>query len=274
MFRSRFITTLLLVPLAVALLFWLPPGAFSALIAVLTAIAGCEWARLSGYSRLWQQLAVAGFLLACILLLAQYPFALPPVAIFTLALCWWLFALYLLLRYPNTRTLFSAPGMRLLYGLAALLPVWVAFDYLRKEPGGQWLLLYLLLIVWAADTGAYLAGKRFGRHPLIRRISPGKTWEGVAGGFALGWLAAIVFGLATQILSWAWLIAGTLPLIAVAIMGDLIESMLKRMAGLKDSGSLLPGHGGLLDRVDALLSTIVVFAFLHSTKFTKTTLVG
>ena len=142
-------------------------------------------------------------------------------------------------------------------GLLVLLPTWLAFDGLRRV--SPLLLLAVMFTVWIADTAAYFAGKRFGRRKLAPAISPGKTWEGVAGAFC----GVAVYGLvlcALLDLSF-WLIPGLLTLVALSVVGDLFESMLKRQAGLKDSGNLLPGHGGVLDRIDGLTSTLPLVLF-------------
>jgi len=152
--------------------------------------------------------------------------------------------------------------MRLAMGLWVLLPTWVGFSVLR-ESGAAWL-LFVLLLVWGADIGAYFVGRALGRHKLAPRVSPGKTWEGVAGGLMVTALLAIVFA------SWQSLgVAGGLMLMLatavvtlVSVLGDLLESMLKRHRGIKDSSQLLPGHGGVLDRVDSLTAAVPLFALL------------
>jgi phosphatidate cytidylyltransferase len=156
----------------------------------------------------------------------------------------------------------SFPG-RLVGGFLVLLPAWLVPLTLRELPDGKWLTLFLMLYVWGADTGAYFAGHRFGRHKLAPRVSPGKTWEGVAGGLAtvlLVALAAGIYGFGFGPAALALWVALSLFTGLVSVLGDLFESRLKRIVGVKDSGTLIPGHGGVLDRIDAFTAAAPVFA--------------
>ncbi|MCG8434327.1 MAG: phosphatidate cytidylyltransferase, partial [Gammaproteobacteria bacterium] len=144
-------------------------------------------------------------------------------------------------------------------GVLALVPCWAAITALHdRQPQGWQLLLFLLVLIWAADIGAYFAGKAWGKNKLAPNISPGKTWEGVFGGLAASLAAAL---LANYWLGFPLLIILPLVviLVALSVVGDLSESMLKRQAHIKDSGSLFPGHGGVLDRLDSLLATAPMF---------------
>jgi phosphatidate cytidylyltransferase len=168
---------------------------------------------------------------------------------------WWLFAFVLVVRYPRS---FSSTFVALA-GIVVLLPSWALLVRLHREGGlGPELAFTLLMIVWAADVGAYTFGRLLGRTKLAPAVSPGKTWEGVTGGLITAGLAA---GLAAP---WLELPAGRLVALAVAtalisVLGDLTQSMFKRNVGLKDSGKLLPGHGGVLDRIDSLTSAVPAF---------------
>lgn len=150
--------------------------------------------------------------------------------------------------------------LMLLSGWILVLPLWLALVSLRAIT--PWILLAVMLVVWIADSAAYFAGKRFGRHKLAVHISPGKTWEGVLGALVAvglyGWALCVAFNLNL------FIIPGFLILAVFSIMGDLFESLIKRQSGFKDSGTLLPGHGGVLDRVDGLTSSLPLAAlFLH-----------
>jgi phosphatidate cytidylyltransferase len=168
----------------------------------------------------------------------------------------WVFAALELWRGPiaASRLAFAVQG------LLVLVPAWFSFVVLRcYDPGGRWFVLALLLVVWAADASAYFAGRAFGRHRLAPGISPGKSWEGFVAGLAGAALAGAVAGI------WSPVGPAVLaPLAAVAalvsVVGDLVESRLKRAAGAKDSGRLIPGHGGLLDRIDSLTAAAPMFA--------------
>jgi len=142
-------------------------------------------------------------------------------------------------------------------GLVLLSATWLALNGLQNI--SPWLLLGVLAIVWLADIAAYFSGKRFGRHKLAPEISPGKTWEGVAGAV----LAATIYGLVLcYYMHYSrWLIVGLWLIVVLSVMGDLFESLLKRQAGVKDSSHLLPGHGGVLDRIDGLIPTLPLVLF-------------
>jgi phosphatidate cytidylyltransferase len=156
-----------------------------------------------------------------------------------------------------TRKKFSQKFILALLGLFLLLALWVALNGLHRI--SPWLLLGVLGTVWLADSAAYFAGKSFGRHKLAPEISPGKTWEGVAGAM----LAATFYGLLLcHYLHYShWLIVGLWLIVVLSVMGDLFESLLKRQAGVKDSSQLLPGHGGVLDRIDGLIPTLPLVLF-------------
>jgi len=189
--------------------------------------------------------------------------------IVVLGVLWWLLALLWLKHYHfSAEVLGKARAAKLVAATAAIIPAWCALAVIHSsQPRGPGWLLLVLLIVWAADSGAYFTGRKFGGQwfggrKLAPRISPNKTLEGVSGGVALAMLVALLG---------AWLIgapASKFPAIAGAaaitvlfcVAGDLFESLLKRHAGMKDSGSLIPGHGGVLDRVDSVLAALPVFA--------------
>jgi phosphatidate cytidylyltransferase len=171
------------------------------------------------------------------------------------ALAWWVFALVLVLRYPRS----FSPTFVAFAGVLVLLPSWTLLVRLHRDGAlGAELAFTLLVIVWAADVGAYAAGRLLGRTKLAPAVSPGKTWEGVTGGLVTAGLAA---GIAA---AWLDLPASRLVVLGVAtalisVLGDLTQSMFKRNVGLKDSGTLLPGHGGVLDRIDSLTAAVPAF---------------
>jgi len=144
-----------------------------------------------------------------------------------------------------------------LIGWVLIMPVWFAMIGLRRVD--PWLLLVIIVAVWIADSAAYFAGKRFGKHKLAPLISPGKTWEGVLG----AWLAVSIYGLVLCLVKGYdyWIIVGLWGITVLSVMGDLVESLVKRHAGVKDSGNLVPGHGGVLDRIDGLTSSLPLAAF-------------
>ncbi|GAB1596294.1 phosphatidate cytidylyltransferase [Lysobacter claricitrinus] len=177
---------------------------------------------------------------------------------------WWAFALLWLGRYDFGSNHESwARALKLTAGTLAVVPAWCALTWLHADgPNGDRWLLTSLATIWAADTGAYFAGRHLGRHKLAPRISPNKTIEGLGGGVVVGTIVAILFslmaGAATKDLWKVAIVAAASVL--VSVIGDLFESLLKRHAGKKDSGTLIPGHGGVLDRIDAVLAALPVFA--------------
>jgi phosphatidate cytidylyltransferase len=230
-----------------------------------------EWGRLAG----WSTAGVSAFMTlvaasGAILLwfgLREPAGARVVATVSTGALVFWLFAaLPWLARLRHVRGHLPMA----MAGWWVLVPAWVAGAWLQARP---WLLLALLAVVWISDTCAYFAGRAFGRHKLVPAISPGKTWEGV-GGAVLGVLAfLLVLGLARPPGLPGLLTAGAagafLGLTALGILGDLFESWIKRSAGVKDSGTLLPGHGGVLDRIDALTASLPLAALAALTIFAR-----
>ena len=178
-----------------------------------------------------------------------------------MAAAWWLVAVVWIGSYGMGRA-DSPPWMRAVAGILVLVPAWRALVAVRDvEQHGQYYLLFLLALIWAADTAAYFVGRRWGRFSLAPRVSPGKTWEGVwgalASGLVLSMTMAALMGMAPR--SWfGFALLGGFTVVA-SIVGDLLESVCKRASGVKDSGQLLPGHGGVLDRLDSLTAAAPVF---------------
>jgi phosphatidate cytidylyltransferase len=266
MLIQRILTAAVLLPVFIGALFLLPNLYWAIFLLLVLLGAGLEWARLAGFSGAGTILYLA-LITACGggLLALTYgvlePGGLPAGIIRTVL---WSGAAFWILAVPvwlfSGRVISERPVL-LGAGWLVLVPCWLALVLLQREPGQ---LLVLMGIVWIADSAAYFAGKRFGRHKLAPTISPGKTWEGVAGALAAVTLyyALVTWGAAPgtfpAVDAWGF---GLFLLIAVAaVFGDLYESRIKRQAGVKDSGSLLPGHGGILDRIDALTSSMPLAA--------------
>lgn len=260
MLKARLLTALLLLPSVLGALFFLSDAYWALLILGVTLIGAHEWSVISGYSKSSAWFYV---FLTLLLGLSLMPQASRPVdsTVYGMALLFWVILVPLWLR--NQWRLRQLPLMAIT-GWVVLIPTWLALVELRKISPG--LLLELMAVVWIADSAAYFAGRKFGRRKLAPAISPGKTWEGVAGAY----LAVTLYGVAlgtldsTAVLFRAGLPAGVLLLwllTALSIYGDLFESWMKRVAGVKDSGRLLPGHGGVLDRIDGLTATLPIAAF-------------
>jgi len=266
MLKQRILTALVLIPLLVAALFYLPPGWIAVLLGVFIAAAAWEWVALSGFRSLPGRAAYVFLLLsfgsAGIYGVNVQPPLAPP--FFAAAALWWLWALVDLIRHPVIdKGMFTTLTGRLTGGALVLIPPWVAaIHLLATDPKSPWMLLYLFVLVWVADTAAYFAGSFYGKTKLAPHISPGKTVEGVMGGVLgvvlLAWLCGtMIWRLESwALVRWIGLAAGAA---LFSVVGDLTESKLKRIAGVKDSGSLIPGHGGVLDRIDALTAAMPVF---------------
>lgn len=253
---SRVRTALSLMAVFVPAVLWAPAWLWAILMAGVVGMGAFEWARLSHFpplsARVYAVLLALGALALRVALAADWPVV--QTALIALAIVFWLLVapLWLLGRWHAER-----PFVRAAVGVMVLLPTWVALLYLHAR--GPGVLLGVMAIVWIADTSAYFAGRRFGRHKLAPAISPGKTWEGVAGALVALALYAVALGAVIGMpLPALFLLLAAL--LYVSVLGDLFESWIKRVSGMKDSGDVLPGHGGVLDRIDALTSTLPIAA--------------
>lgn len=257
MLIQRIITAIILLILVILGIFYLPILWFRILAALLLALAAWEFTALIWVGNWFKRIAFM-ILFGVLLGVAQLVTAKP---ILIVAVCWWLLAPIFLLQYSRQQQpLFTDQLSSWLVGLVLFVPSFVGIVELKQSFGSSYL-LYVLCIVWAADTGAYFAGKYFGKKPLAAALSPKKTVEGVYGGIALAMLVAIIGGVFLHITGIRWLYLLTLVLVTVlwSIIGDLFKSLLKRQAKVKDSGQILPGHGGVFDRIDSLTAAIPIF---------------
>lgn len=250
----RVLTALLLLAVFVPAMVWAPGWLWGLLIAAVVGLGAYEWARLGHFPPLFARVYAILLALAAVFLPhaldAQWPAFQSGLIVVAVAF-WVLVAPLWLAGHWRAEHAF----VRAATGVVVLLPTWAALLYLHAR--GPGVLLGVLAVVWLADTAAYFAGRRFGHHKLAPVISPGKTWEGVAGAYAA--LALYALGLsAGTTLPLLPLVVAMAALLYVSVLGDLFESWIKRVAGMKDSGTILPGHGGALDRIDALTSALPV----------------
>jgi phosphatidate cytidylyltransferase len=262
MLRQRLITAAVLVTLFVIAVLVLPGAGLALLLALVTLMAAREWAMLSGLEhgfRLAYCVAVGALLLSGWLL---RDWSIGVVSVLGAATLFWLLAPLWLRRYAGNPARLDPHWAWGWIGLLLLPATWLALVQLHRHPdSGPLLVLFLFVMIWLADSGAYFAGKRWGRKKLAPRISPGKTREGVAGALGVTLLLAVAAASGFTATGTAALAFVLLCLVTVSysIVGDLFESMLKRQRGVKDSGRLLPGHGGVLDRVDSLIAAAPLF---------------
>lgn len=262
MLRQRILTAAWLAPLMLAGLFGLSGGAFALFTGGIVLLAGWEWTNLAGVEERDNRLLLVGALAGLMAVMWAGGAALAAWPLW-LAAAGWLTNLYWVSRYPERRVQWQSTPRRLAMGLWVLLPAWVGLNVLR-DSGAIWL-LFVLLLVWCADIGAYFAGRAFGKRKLAPRVSPGKSWEGVGGGMATAALLAVCYAIWQGLGAGGGLIlvAAALAVTLASVVGDLLESMLKRHRGIKDSSHLLPGHGGVLDRIDSLTAALPLFALLY-----------
>ena len=279
MLLTRITTAIALVILFLVALFAASPELFCLSVAIVILIAGWEWASLSELNAFSNKLSYVCLLALALAVLGynvRFVFGDSTSSIDTVFLNWfflssvlfWLFAFLTLISYPRCEIIFRNRYFRSMIGMILLIFAWLALSYLRYQSQGSFWVLYVVAVVGAADVGAYFFGKAFGRIKLAYQVSPGKSWEGLAGGILSSQLLVVItvgFNAAffsLELPSLTLLLPVTLLIAVVSVLGDLFESLLKRIAGLKDSGTILPGHGGVLDRIDGLTSALPIFCFV------------
>ncbi len=261
MLKTRILTALILLPIIILCIYFLSPLYYAIALAVIMALGAWEWSKFLALKSLLFRFYYVLTILIGIFLVTW----LPATIFLSIGIAMFLWSMLAIVAYQTKSTSlgFQFPELRIVMGMLVLIPCWVGFVALRDYPGlGPSWVLMALLISWAADTGGYFAGRFWGRRPLASKVSPKKTLAGLAGSVALGMVIAITGGyfITSSWREWLlfWLVA--LVTILFAIIGDLTVSLLKRHAGLKDSSQIIPGHGGILDRVDSIAAAIVVFA--------------
>jgi len=264
MLFQRVVTALLLAPLVILIILLLPTPWFAVVGVAVFLGALEEWARLAGVRQTAMRIALlVAAVVAFALLWSVHAGPATPLLL-ALGVAWWVLACVWLRHFAYGAAPTSENrALKLLAGAFVLFPAWIALIALHgREPHGHWWMLLALLIVWAADIGAYFSGRRFGKRKLAPQISPGKTRAGAYGALVAGVLVALAGGGLLGVRGTAMLGLGVLAVFTVAasIVGDLLESLMKRHAQVKDSGDLFPGHGGLLDRMDSVFAALPVFA--------------
>lgn len=264
MLKQRVITASVLALVFLGVLFLSSHLAFGLLIGLVFTIGAWEWANLSGISSKFKKGIYASFVALVALAIQWWSSWMADrellQGVFAAACAWWAISLLWIQGFPSSAVIWGAPVVRLVMGCFVLIPAWMASLYLRHEPEGAWLVLSCVLLVATADIGAYFTGRAFGKRKLAPNVSPGKSWEGVWGGALMALLIALIANIFLGN-NWLMLLCVVVPTALVSVVGDLLESMVKRHRGVKDSSHILPGHGGILDRIDGLTAAAPVFAF-------------
>lgn len=282
MLKERVLSAIIMIIAVLAAIFWLSPLPLTLVLSAIVVAAMWEWAQFAGFKHPMPR-AIVAMVTICLLLFAivantDYIRATRFITdettpILFIGCIWWLIALVLVATYPNSAKLWEkSVAAKFLFGLATLVPFLIGtlalrfHNYAFDPYQGTYLFLYVCLLVWGADSGAYFAGRAFGKRKLAPKVSPGKSWEGVIGGVLTSSLIAFTFLQLTpanvfgKALATTPFILVSVGMVAISVLGDLAESMFKRQAGIKDSSQLIPGHGGILDRIDSLTAAVPFFA--------------
>jgi len=267
MLKQRIITAIILAVVIIGAIVLLPANGFYVLVAGIFAVAAWEWAQLADIVHPQQRIIYALMVLlsgvwASVDLgilngFVDYDFE--PVLMANIAM--WFVLLGFVVKYPRKTSLWSRPWVRALLGAVLLVLTALSLCYIRQQEHWLAMIIYTILVVVCADTGAYFAGVNFGKRKLLPAVSPGKTWEGFAGGLLANFVLAIAASKMIDDVNVALLIFVTFAASLLSVLGDLTESMFKRNAGVKDSSRLLPGHGGVLDRIDSVMAAAPVIAY-------------
>lgn len=276
--KQRIITALILAPLVILGIIYLPFAGFMLALATITLLGFWEWTQFvnqdSRFFAMLPAILVGGASLAFI------NFELPAIAhigttefvVLGIGTLWWIVSSVLAIIYPRSRPLLELSGpTRHLFGLLTLLPFFWSVLFLRAHSYpidpfyGAKLVLFVCFLVWAADSGAYFVGKSLGKHKMAPAVSPNKTIEGLLGGIITAMLVGywVAKWFAIQFSSMPVMLLIILLTVVISVLGDLVESMFKRVSGIKDSSNMIPGHGGILDRIDSLTAAFPVFALLY-----------
>lgn len=260
MLKQRVTTAVIMLVFVLAVIFALPFPVFMLVSAAVFAIAAWEWGRFAGLTEAGQYLAgaVVFALLALYAIASGWQVNRLEVFIFASAAIWWLIATMLVFSYPLSKGVWRRIPVKLLMGYMVIIPCWFAIVSLIGQD--KMLFFYLVVLVSGADIGAYFSGRAWGKSKLAPKVSPGKSWAGFWGGFAVSIFIAFVASLFNWFeLGFVELLGLSILVMPASVIGDLLESMMKRECGIKDSSQLLPGHGGVMDRLDSLTAAAPLF---------------
>ncbi len=266
MLGQRIITAIVLLSALLLIVFFTNALIFSLVLTLVTLMGAWEWSRLADIRSIFgRSLYCFAFLIICALVYISLDDSI--LLVLTISVLFWLLAFFLICTYPRYNNYWKKLSILSLMGFLVLIPCWIVMLHLRTQDDFAFNFLSLIVLVAAADVGAYFSGRKFGKNKLAVLVSPNKTWEGVLGGLAASFLIAIIIFVLKSFLQdepISGFLLVILPLLvsSFSVVGDLFESMLKRVKGLKDSGNILPGHGGILDRIDGIVSTAPIYMLL------------
>ena len=271
MLKQRIITALILVPLVVAGVLWLPDNYFALFFGAFALVGSWEWTKFScanqGTQATLLRLVYVALVAGSLFFSWHYVIVDEQLisVVLMVALVWWVLAIVQVITFPASAALHKNLIVNSAIGMLVITTTWIAIVSLRNNQlAGREMLLYLMILIAVADTGAYFGGRKWGKRKLAPKVSPGKSWEGVISGLLCVVAVALTYAILLRLPEQSWsavalFIAISLVTAMFSIVGDLTESIFKREAGLKDSGNILPGHGGILDRIDSLTAAAPVF---------------
>ncbi|QLB20215.1 phosphatidate cytidylyltransferase [Vespertiliibacter pulmonis] len=282
MLKQRILSAVVMIAVTLIALFWLSPLPFTLALAAIIVLGMWEWAQFVGFKRPIARVIVALVTLALLIfpIMASTDYIQSTrfltdetIPLLFLGGVWWLIAIVLVVSYPKSASIWSkSSSTKFIFGFCTLIPFFIStlalrFYHYNFDPyQGTYLLLYVFLLVWGADSGAFFVGRTIGKHKLAPKVSPGKSWEGAIGGVITSALIAVIFLSVTpdnvfgRTVETVPFIILSMVTVIISALGDLSESMFKRQAGIKDSSNLIPGHGGILDRIDSLTAALPIFA--------------
>lgn len=280
MLKQRIITALLLIPVVLGGIFYLSPQHFAWALVPIFILSAREWGRIIDKTctvTQWSFTLTVAFLLFAINWIVPtnsvwLAGALNPIyqAVLGLGGIWWLASIFLVVGFPKTDKFWkNSPMLKSMFGQLTIVPCFAALVALKSLSSssmpfyGGVMVLLVMLVVWAADTGAYFSGRSLGKHKLMPNVSPGKTLEGLLGGLLMTMIVVVGIMYVSPEQELGLVVCVTLLTALASALGDLSESMFKRVAGLKDSGNILPGHGGILDRIDSLTAAFPIFTLIY-----------
>ncbi|URJ32954.1 phosphatidate cytidylyltransferase [Candidatus Blochmannia vicinus] len=280
MLRNRLISMFVLIPITISVVFLLSIIQFSIIVSIICLISAWEWSKIMNFPiyihRTWICI-IFGLLCTMVTIITfQNYLCFSNWRVFWyifsgIIIMWWILAFILILSYPASAVFWRRSNiLQFFFGILTILPFFWGililhqFHHINNNITGKWCVLYIITLVWINDSSAYVIGKTLGKHKLLKTISPKKTWEGFIGGvlisIGIAWL--FITHIPINIINPSIMFACSTIAIIASIIGDLTESMFKRESGIKDSGNLIPGHGGILDRIDSLVAAVPIFTCL------------